>query len=73
MAVVAVNWVPVSCIPSPESPAKRITTRSRVSHVGALPGVAVSDAMVPLEWGARALQRLAGNARVTDGHGLHYG
>ena len=23
-----VNWVPVSCMPSPESPAKRITTRS---------------------------------------------
>ncbi len=23
-----VNWVPVSCIPSPESPAKRMTTRS---------------------------------------------
>ena len=23
-----VNWVPVSCIPSPESPANRMTTRS---------------------------------------------
>ncbi len=23
-----VNWLPVSCIPSPESPANRITTRS---------------------------------------------
>lgn len=23
------NWVPVSCIPSPESPANRITTESR--------------------------------------------
>ena len=27
-AAVRVNWVPVSCIPSPESPAKRIVTRS---------------------------------------------
>ena len=24
----SVNWSPVSCIPSPESPAKRMTTRS---------------------------------------------
>ena len=28
-AAVRVNWVPVTCIPSPESPAKRIVTRSR--------------------------------------------
>src|SRR5207253_6851680 len=28
-AEVRVNWVPVSCMPSPESPAKRIVTRSR--------------------------------------------
>src|SRR5215831_8606169 len=27
-ALVLVNWVPVSCMPSPESPAKRITTPS---------------------------------------------
>ena len=27
-AAVRVNWVPVSCMPSPESPAKRIVTRS---------------------------------------------
>ena len=27
-AAVRVNWVPVSCIPSPESPAKRMVTRS---------------------------------------------
>jgi hypothetical protein len=26
-----VNWLPVSCIPSPESPANRITTRSTCS------------------------------------------
>ena len=32
-AAVRVNWVPVSCIPSPESPAKRMVTRSR-SWVG---------------------------------------
>jgi hypothetical protein len=29
-AVSMVNWVPVSCIPSPESPENRITTESRV-------------------------------------------
>src|SRR5437867_5171522 len=28
MAVVSANWVPVSCIPSPESPANRMTTVS---------------------------------------------
>ena len=27
----AVNWLPVSCIPSPESPAKRTTTRDSCS------------------------------------------
>ncbi len=27
-AAVRVNWVPVSCMPSPESPAKRMVTRS---------------------------------------------
>ena len=31
-AVSCVNWLPVTCIPSPESPAKRITTESRVSR-----------------------------------------
>jgi hypothetical protein len=30
IAASAVNRSPVSCMPSPESPAKRITTRSRV-------------------------------------------
>ncbi len=27
-AAVRVNWVPASCMPSPESPAKRMVTRS---------------------------------------------
>src|SRR5688572_21615711 len=31
-AVSSVNWLPVTCIPSPESPAKRMTTESRVSR-----------------------------------------
>ena len=31
IALVLENWFPVSCIPSPESPAKRITTSSTVS------------------------------------------
>ena len=35
-AVVAVNWPPVSCMPSPESPANRIATDSKVSVVVAL-------------------------------------
>ena len=30
-AVVRVNWPPVSCMPSPESPARRITTDSSSS------------------------------------------
>ena len=33
-AVVAVNWLPVSWIPSPESPAKRMMTRSAVLTSG---------------------------------------
>ena len=31
-AVSTVNWEPVTCMPSPESPANRITTESRVSR-----------------------------------------
>jgi len=31
-AVSSVNWLPVTCIPSPESPANRMTTESRVSR-----------------------------------------
>ena len=33
IAVASVNRLPASCIPSPESPAKRMTTRSRSSTV----------------------------------------
>jgi len=33
-AVSRVNCVPVTCIPSPESPANRITTESRISRAG---------------------------------------
>ena len=33
-AVSSVNWLPVTCIPSPESPANRMTTESRVSRPG---------------------------------------
>src|SRR5215471_12996305 len=32
-ATVFVNWLPVTCMPSPESPAKRITARSRTSRL----------------------------------------
>src|SRR5262245_43255220 len=49
-AVVAVNCVPVSCIPSPESPAKRITTRSRVSTFEGFATVGASMASLPV-WG----------------------
>ncbi len=31
MAEALVNWVPASCMPSPESPAKRMVTASRSS------------------------------------------
>ena len=33
----SVNWAPVSCIPSPESPAKRTTTSETCSTVFAIP------------------------------------
>src|SRR5258705_735430 len=33
-AAVRVNWVPVSCMPSPESPANRIVTRSSCFSTG---------------------------------------
>src|SRR5256885_16703181 len=33
-AVSSVNWLPVTCIPSPESPANRMTTASRLSRFG---------------------------------------
>ncbi len=31
-AASSVNWDPVSCMPSPESPANRMTTESRTSR-----------------------------------------
>src|SRR6188474_2302532 len=40
-AAVRVNWVPVSCIPSPESPAKRIVTRSSSWSCGSCARVSV--------------------------------
>jgi hypothetical protein len=40
-AAVRVNWVPVSCMPSPESPAKRIVTRSSSSTSGPRSGASV--------------------------------
>ena len=45
MAEVAVNWEPVSCIPSPESPAKRMTTLSTVSCDFSRIGCSVSVSM----------------------------
>ena len=43
-AEVLVNWVPVSCMPSPESPAKRMTTSSIFS--AAAVGLSFSAIMV---------------------------
>ena len=40
-AAVRVNWVPVSCIPSPESPANRMVTRSSSSMSGPSSGMVV--------------------------------
>src|SRR5437868_2693427 len=40
-AAVSENWAPVSCMPSPESPAKRMTTASR--EVRFLEGLAEGD------------------------------
>jgi hypothetical protein len=37
-----VNWLPVTCIPSPESPAKRMTACSITSRLDLLEGTSVS-------------------------------
>jgi hypothetical protein len=48
-ALEAVNWVPVSYMPSPESPAKRTTAERGFSRPGGLRAVAVSgDTGTPL-------------------------
>src|SRR5690606_29855618 len=57
-ALALVKRSPVSCIPSPESPAKRMMTRSSRCGVGALVRSAVSDNAVhprPLLWSRRLL------------------
>src|SRR6185436_1280022 len=46
-AAVRVNWVPVSCMPSPESPAKRIVTRSSSCVCGSISRVVVTGASTP--------------------------
>src|SRR6185295_18254994 len=47
-AAVRVNWVPVSCMPSPESPAKRIVTRSSSWVCGSVSRVVVTWSSAPL-------------------------
>src|SRR5829696_2055071 len=49
-AAVRVNWVPVSCMPSPESPAKRIVTRSSswVGVAASVSRVVVTSSSAPL-------------------------
>jgi hypothetical protein len=46
-AAVFVNWLPVICIPSPESPQKRITAFSMVSRLRASGSVVVKDILFP--------------------------
>ena len=46
-AAVRVNWVPVSCMPSPESPANRMVTRSSSSTSGPSSGACVSVIRLP--------------------------
>src|SRR5213083_2831302 len=46
-AAVRVNCVPVSCIPSPESPAKRIVTRSSSWVCGSISRVVVTGSSAP--------------------------
>ena len=48
MAEAVVNWVPVSCMPSPESPDKRIVTCSRSTHSRVAAGV-IGSTPFPLE------------------------
>src|SRR6185369_3087237 len=47
-AAVRVNWVPVSCIPSPESPAKRMVTRSSSCVSGSVSRMVVTCGSAPL-------------------------
>src|SRR5690242_17542262 len=66
-AAVRVNWVPVSCMPSPESPAKRIVTRSSSWVCGGVSRVVVVlVALAPfgsvhqLVWSRRQVEELLG-------------
>src|ERR1035438_10836331 len=62
-ATVFVNWLPVICMPSPESPAKRITARSITSGFVFGSGTSVTVDMFP--------QVLAQQSRVRHGGELH--
>ena len=46
-AAVRVNWVPVNCIPSPESPANRMVTRSSSWTSGSSSLVSVTRLQAP--------------------------
>src|SRR5689334_6344540 len=56
-AAVRVNWVPVSCMPSPESPAKRIVTRSSSCVGASVSRVVVTGWSAPL----RSVHQLMGS------------
>src|SRR5215472_16929285 len=47
-ATVLVNWLPVICMPSPESPAKRMTARSITSRFDLVVGG--TSASVDISW-----------------------
>src|SRR5215469_10661112 len=69
-ATVLVNWLPVICMPSPESPAKRITARSMTSRFDLVVGgtsasVDISWAKPPLSMSSPASPR-GSVARIQD-------
>src|SRR4051794_4038983 len=69
-AALRVNWVPVSCIPSPESPAKRIVTRSSGRSVTARGSVRVVIARSGALLGWHLLVRSGGQVEELLGERL---
>src|SRR5262245_31463816 len=60
-----VNWVPVSCMPSPESPEKRMTTESRSSRSTGV--VAVMPSIILVSRKAQVLRMYSGRGRLPSG------
>jgi len=73
IAVAKVNWLPVSCMPSPESPAKRMTTDSKVSSIlgSGVSACARLTAMVLVQISAAIPGRARGGLLIPINMGSH--